>query len=102
MESPGQPESDEPAGREEPGAPVAQHTRDEMFRLLVASVVDYAIFLLEPDGTIASWNAGAERMKGYRADEIIGEHFSRFYTPDDIARHYPQHELAIGSGDLPG
>jgi len=69
-----------------------------MFRLLVATVVDYAIFLLEPDGTIASWNAGAERIKGYRAEEIIGAHVSRFYTPEDLARRHPDHELEIAGG----
>ena len=56
---------------------------EERFRLLIQSVNDYAIYMLNPDGTVASWNPGAERFKGYRADEIIGEHFSRFYTPED-------------------
>src|SRR5204862_3341276 len=62
---------------------------EERFRLLVSSVVDYAIFLLEPDGTVASWNLGAERLKGYRADEIIGRHFSRFYGEDDRRAELP-------------
>lgn len=53
------------------------------FRLLVEAVVDYAIFLLGPDGRVLTWNRGAERIKGYTADEIIGQHFSRFYTPED-------------------
>lgn len=53
------------------------------FRLLVEAVVDYAIFLLGPDGRVLTWNRGAQRIKGYAADEIIGEHFSRFYTPED-------------------
>jgi PAS domain S-box-containing protein len=66
---------------------------EERFRLLVSAVVDYAIFLLEPDGTIASWNAGAERVKGYRADEIIGRHFSTFYTPEDRADGVPDRGL---------
>ena len=56
---------------------------EERFRLLVSSVADYAIFLLEPDGTVASWNLGAEHLKGYRADEIIGHHVSQFYTDED-------------------
>ena len=56
---------------------------EERFRLLVSGVRDYAIFLLDTDGTVASWNAGAERLKGYRADEIIGRHFSAFYTDED-------------------
>jgi PAS domain S-box-containing protein len=53
------------------------------FRLLVEAVQDYAIFLLGPDGRILTWNLGAQRIKGYAADEIIGQHFSRFYTPED-------------------
>jgi PAS domain S-box-containing protein len=53
------------------------------FRLLVEAVVDYAIFLLGPDGRVLTWNFGAQRIKGYTADEIIGQHFSRFYTPED-------------------
>ncbi|MDB4955037.1 MAG: two-component hybrid sensor and regulator [Myxococcales bacterium] len=57
---------------------------DERFRLLVASIRDYAIFILNPDGTVATWNAGAQRIKGYTADEIIGSHFSRFYLPDEV------------------
>ena len=61
-----------------------QHARDaELFRLLVERVVDYAIFLLTPDGLVASWNAGAERVEGYAADEIIGESLERFYTLED-------------------
>ena len=55
----------------------------EEFRLLVESVKDYAIFLLDPDGQVMSWNAGAERIKGYAANEILGQHFSRFYEPKD-------------------
>jgi PAS domain S-box-containing protein len=66
---------------------------EERFRLLVDSVEDYGIFMLDPDGYIASWNLGAERIKGYTADEIIGEHFSRFYTPEDLASELPQREL---------
>ncbi len=57
---------------------------EEHFRLLVESVRDYAIFLLDPSGMVMSWNVGAERAKGYRADEIIGRHFSSFYTDDDL------------------
>jgi len=57
---------------------------EERFRLLVNSVSDYAIFLLDPDGTVSSWNLGAEKLKGYRADEILGRHFSRFYTQEDV------------------
>ena len=58
---------------------------EERFRLLVESVRDYAIFMLDPGGHVLTWNAGAERFKGYRADEIIGQHFSRFYPPEALA-----------------
>lgn len=61
----------------------ALHRSEERFRLLVESVKDYAIFMLDSGGRVATWNAGAERLKGYRADEIIGQHFSRFYTRED-------------------
>lgn len=61
--------------------------------LLINAVVDYAIFQLDPEGTISTWNAGARRIKGYEAPEIIGQHFSRFYTPDDIAAGIPKAAL---------
>ncbi|CAO3441394.1 PAS domain S-box protein [Azospirillum endophyticum] len=67
---------------------------ERQFRLLVQSVVDYAIFMLDPTGVIRSWNAGAARMKGYAADEIIGRHFSSFYTEEDRAAGLPQRALA--------
>jgi PAS domain S-box-containing protein len=66
---------------------------DEMFRRLVESVHDYAIFLLTPEGRIASWNAGAERIKGYEVSEIVGRHFSTFYTPEALAARWPEEEL---------
>lgn len=66
---------------------------EERFRLLVGGVRDYAIFLLEPDGTVASWNAGAERLKGYRPDEIIGRHFSAFYPDDERRDGVPERAL---------
>ncbi len=69
----------------------------EVFRLLVDTVEDYAIFLLDPDGIIRSWNAGAERLKQYKADEIIGKHFSIFYTAHDLAMDKPAHELRIAA-----
>lgn len=65
----------------------------DAFRLLVESTVDYAIFMLDPEGCIASWNAGARRIKGYEAEEILGRHFSTFYTPDAVERQWPQFEL---------
>ena len=74
-------------------ATTAQPAGDEDFRLLVESVKDYAIIMLDPTGHVASWNAGAERFKGYRADEVIGKHFSCFYPPDAIQRGVPQREL---------
>ncbi len=68
---------------------------DEIFRLLVDSVQDYAIFLLNPDGIIMTWNAGAERIKGYKASEIIGESFERFYSRDPRESGWPKRELEI-------
>jgi PAS domain S-box-containing protein len=62
---------------------------DRRFRLFVESVRDYAIFMLDPAGRVATWNAGAERIKGYRAAEIIGQHMSRFYPPEDVALGLP-------------
>ncbi len=63
------------------------------YEQLIQSVVDYAIFMLDPEGRVATWNPGAERIKGYTADEIIGEHFSRFYTPEDQDAGLPEHVL---------
>jgi PAS domain S-box-containing protein len=68
---------------------------EERFRVLVESVKDYAIFSLTPDGHVATWNLGAERIKGYRADEIIGQHFSCFYPEYDVRSGKPQRELEI-------
>jgi len=67
---------------------------EERYRALVSSVKDYAIFMLDPEGRIQSWNAGAERAKGWKAEEIIGQHMSRFYTPEDLARGLPAQLLA--------
>jgi PAS domain S-box-containing protein len=69
----------------------------ERFELLVEAVRDYAIFILDPDGRVATWNVGAERIKGYTAREIIGSHFSRFYPPEDIAAGKPDRELEIAT-----
>jgi PAS domain S-box-containing protein len=66
---------------------------EQRFRQLVESVVDYAIFHLDSHGIVASWNSGAERIKGYRPDEIIGSHFSRFYTEEDRAAGLPERAL---------
>src|SRR6187399_3539919 len=70
---------------------------DEQFRALVESIVDYAIFMLDADGRVISWNTGAERLKGYREDEILGQHFSRFYPQERIEQGIPQKELEIAS-----
>jgi len=70
---------------------------EEYFRLLVDSVKDYAILMLDPDGHVVSWNAGAERIKGYQAEEIIGKHFSHFYSPEDIHGGKPEHELKVAA-----
>ena len=66
-----------------------------LFRLLVAGVRDYAIFMLDPTGHVMTWNLGAERLKGYSAQEIIGRHFSTFYRQEDIDRGWPEHELKV-------
>ncbi|MCC2675105.1 MAG: domain S-box protein, partial [Ramlibacter sp.] len=62
-------------------------------RLFISSVTDYAIYMLSPEGKVVSWNAGAERFKGYKAEEIIGQHFSRFYSPEDQATGLPARAL---------
>jgi PAS domain S-box-containing protein len=73
---------------------------DQRLQMLVAGIRDYAIYMLDPQGHVASWNAGAERFKGYTADEIIGQHFSRFYTPEDRESGLPQLglETALAEG----
>ena len=76
-----------------------KHSREELrqseerFRLLVQGVHDYAIYMLDPKGVVTNWNSGAYRIKGYTADEIVGHHFSRFYTEEDRAAGEPQHAL---------
>ena len=72
---------------------------ERQFRHLVQSVVDYAIFRLDKDGVVATWNAGAERIKGYSPDEIIGRHFSAFYTEEDRVEGIPARALAIAAGE---
>jgi PAS domain S-box-containing protein len=69
--------------------------REEQYRTLFDEVQDYAIFMLDPEGTVVSWNAGAERLKGYKADEIIGHNFSCFFVPEDIERGRPAEILRI-------
>ncbi|MFL6850449.1 MAG: PAS domain S-box protein [Sphingomicrobium sp.] len=74
----------------------AQHAlieAEQRFRILVQGVTDYAIYMLDSDGKVTNWNAGAERIKGYSPDEIIGDHFSRFYTPEDFEAGVPKRAL---------
>jgi PAS domain S-box-containing protein len=83
-------------------ADLAQRTEqgiatEQLFRRLVESVRDYAIFMLDPTGHVATWNVGAERIKGYRADEIIGSHFSRFYLPEEVASGKCAYELEVAA-----
>ena len=72
---------------------------EERFRLLVEGVKDYAIIMLGPEGRVAAWNPGAERIKGYRAEEILGEHFSIFYTEEDVQRGHPEEELRVAAAE---
>ncbi|MDQ4126820.1 MAG: PAS domain S-box protein [Actinomycetota bacterium] len=72
---------------------------EERFKLLVEGVKDYAIFMLDPQGHVETWNAGARRIKGYEAEEIIGQHFSDFYTDEDIERRYPDEELRVATAE---
>jgi PAS domain S-box-containing protein len=72
---------------------------EEQFRILVQGVTDYAIYLLDKSGNVSSWNAGAQRIKGYQAHEIIGDHFSRFYTEEDRRAGMPQRSLSIAARD---
>jgi PAS domain S-box-containing protein len=82
-----------------PGTTEPRIDLEDLLRLLVESVKDYAIFVLDPDGIIRTWNPGAERLKGYRASEIIGRHFSQFYTPADVAVGRPQNGLRRALAD---
>ena len=72
---------------------MARSITDDAFRLLVQSVVDYAIFMLDAEGHVTNWNPGAERIKGYKPNEIVGQHFSRFYTPEDRQSGVPDRAL---------
>ncbi|WP_375761350.1 PAS domain S-box protein [Corallococcus exercitus] len=78
-----------------------EHLRqsEERFRLLVEHVQDYAIYMLDADGRVTTWNAGAERFKQYKAEEIIGQHFSRFFPPEDVVRGKPWHALQIAASE---
>ncbi|HEV7555661.1 MAG TPA: PAS domain S-box protein, partial [Kofleriaceae bacterium] len=81
---------------------LADHVKNDiesgaMFRVLVDTIRDYAIFLLDTRGFVATWNAGAERFKGYSASEIIGQHFSRFYSDEEVRAGKCEHELAVAA-----
>lgn len=82
----------------------ASTIEDGRFRLLIDAVIDYAIYMIDPDGIITSWNAGARRFKGYEEAEILGQHFSRFYTEEDRRKGMPQRalETAIREGRFEG
>ncbi len=71
--------------------------KESDYKILVESVEDYAIFMLDPNGRILSWNQGARLIKGYSADEIIGEHFSKFYTAEDLGTGKPAYELEVAA-----
>jgi PAS domain S-box-containing protein len=80
-------------------AEAALRASEEQFRLLVQGVTDYAIYMLSPEGYVSSWNLGAQRIKGYAPEEIIGQHFSRFYTEEDRQTGLPQEALKIALRD---
>ena len=82
---------------EEGSATRASGGVDERYRLLVDSITDYAIYMLDSEGVVSSWNAGAARFKGYTATEIIGQHFSRFYSPQDQAANLPSLALQVAA-----
>ena len=80
-------------------AETALRQSEERFRLLVEGAIDYAIFMLDPEGRVATWNSGAERIKGYTAEEILGQHFSKFYPQEIVERGKPQHELEVAAAE---
>src|SRR5216683_1939548 len=92
------PESVRPAP-DSPSADEALRRSEERYRLMVSSVRDYAIIMLDPAGRVESWNAGAEAIKGYKADEILGHHISFFYTPEDLAADKPKRLLHLAAQD---
>jgi two-component system cell cycle sensor histidine kinase/response regulator CckA len=86
---------DDKTNDEPPFMTTLAHAATDPFRLLVDAVKDYGIFMLDPAGKVSSWNPGAEKIKGYKADEIIGQHVACFYTAEDVAAGKPQRELEI-------
>jgi PAS domain S-box-containing protein len=85
------------ASKDGPSATDRLHTSETQFRILVQGVADYAIYMLDPTGHVSSWNSGAERIKGYLPADIIGGHFSRFYTEEDRASGVPERNLSIAA-----
>src|SRR3954469_17591437 len=79
---------------EPPNRLLESQSDDGRYRLLIEAVTDYAIYMLDPSGIVSSWNPGAQRFKGYAPSEIIGQHFSRFYTAEDQKRGIPALALA--------
>ncbi len=80
-------------------SPLALQDDDARYRLLVDAITDYAIYMLDPEGRVTSWNAGAQRLKGYKASEVIGSHFSRFYTEEDRAVGRPTIALQTAAAE---
>src|SRR5437868_4284233 len=78
---------------------VSDPEHPELFRLLVASVKDYPMFLLGPTGLVMSWNEGAQRIKGYTPEQIIGKHFSIFYPPRDVQHGKPDYALRVAADE---
>jgi PAS domain S-box-containing protein len=78
-----------------PAASPAPAPQIDLFRLLVESIRDYAIFVLDPEGRVLTWNPGAQAMKGYSKEEIVGQHFSKFYLPEAVQSDWPGRELAL-------
>src|ERR1700712_3408098 len=78
---------------------VERVTNDERYRLLVDAITDYAIYMLDPDGVVTSWNPGARRFKGYEPAEIIGRHFSQFYIEEDRQAGLPERALKTAADE---
>jgi PAS domain S-box-containing protein len=86
-----------PASASYPSVNLSEIGMERRYQLLIEAVHDYAIFMLDPSGNVSSWNPGARRAKGYSADEIVGQHFSVFYTGEDIAAGKPGQLLAAAA-----
>jgi PAS domain S-box-containing protein len=84
-----------PIGQATKRTPESAGQNNELFRLLVESIKDYAMFVLDPEGIVTTWNAGAQAIKGYTRDEILGQHFSKFYLPEAVQSGWPSRELAL-------